>query len=118
MHSILELPKDFDFLYLGCNPHGPIEPYSENLGTIERAFTTHAIYWSRQGMAKVLHEYTYETKGVFDGWLDHVGHEFNSYIISPMVALQRTDYSDIQGRKMEYASIMEQSYNENLMTAK
>lgn len=110
--AIHEMPTSFDMLYLGCNPHGPIEPIGKHVAKIDRAFTTHAIYWSRKGIDKVLSEYTYETKGVFDGWLDHVGPEFESYIVTPMIAYQRDSYSDLQHREMSYRKVMDLSYKQ------
>jgi GR25 family glycosyltransferase involved in LPS biosynthesis len=109
--ALNELPEDFDILYLGANINGTkLERYSQHLFKIRNSFTTHAVAYSKKMAEWIVenfqyHRDEYEREGliIYDEWLRvNVQEQFKCFIVAPMVAWQRPDYSDIWNNDADY----------------
>jgi hypothetical protein len=96
----LDLPEDFDLLYLGANLTAPAERVTDNLVKLGGAWTVHAIIWQRKFAEYVLQNYRYETCGVFDEWLRKLNKNF--YMTYPMVSWQRPGFSNFVKADVNY----------------
>ena len=102
--AMLQLPDDWDILYLGANLNKPIKRYSENLFCLQDAWTTHAIMYGSQGVVD------YAIKRLKMG-VSHIDvfyakdltYTFNCFITHPMVAIQRASFSDIVNGYRDYS---------------
>lgn len=113
-NSIKQLPPDWDALYLGATLMQPIERYSENLFRLKNAFCAHVIIYNSWRMVQyVLDNYeeffrnstARNTLDVFYAY--DVQEKFNCFITDPIAATQRSGYSDIENREVDYTQIIE-----------
>lgn len=114
--AMVELPKDWEVLYLGCNLHvGGFQPptrYSQHLCRVYNAWTTHAVAFSREAAIRILAEApSIEKIGMFDGWLSDNLKDYRAYCVTPMLAMQRPGDSLIWGGKVNYDPIFIESNN-------
>lgn len=109
--------RDWLLLHLGCNilgMHG-MEwkmPTREgvNIARIYNGWQTHAILWNSKRAAEIIdtfafHDDKYEREGlmIFDEWLRvNMYPHYPCYVMRPMVAWQRPDYSDIWNNPGDY----------------
>jgi hypothetical protein len=107
--ALIDLPEDWDILYLGANVVGTDlcnwpepEYYTDNLRRVKQAWTTHAIAYSEKGLKYVLDNWDYTNGQIFDDWLRCNLEKMQAYIVYPMVADQREGFSDIWQRKVNY----------------
>ena len=102
--AMVQLPKDWDALWLGANLRTPVSRYSDNLFRIRNAYALHAVIYNSKRMVKYILENHKTPSGinldVFYG--RNVQHKFNCFITYPMVANQRKGYSDITKREVDY----------------
>lgn len=97
MNNIIEqLPENYHLCFLGCQlTSNGCRFHSANLIKVQKAFSTHAVLWSLQGMKEVL------SRGFgfpIDNWLvDHIEPLGNSYCTYPFLVSQRDGISDIGG---------------------
>lgn len=110
--DLTDLPKDWDLVCLGANllePH--TKKVSDGIYEYRNGLTTHAIGYSQKMMQHIVK--TYNPKGVvFDEWLRQnvlKSDRFNTYIANPMVAFQRSSFSDLQGRFVDYTKFFDKS---------
>jgi len=117
--AINELPDTFDMLSLGCNIIGmsttewqmPTK-YSDRLAVLHNAWQTHAIVWSLDGARQVIElfqyhndEFAVEGLMIFDEWLRNMVYPLEcSFVMNPMVAYQRPDFSDLNQAPSDYTS--------------
>lgn len=113
---LLQLPKDFDCLYLGVNLFQKnVELYSENLIKLESGYATHAIIYSKKGIRKVLE--AIRSKKLNQWALDEImvkliqpqGSCFAAY---PMVVTQSNGYSDIEKKEIKYDRFLTDRFKE------
>lgn len=99
-----ELPEDWDVLYLGANVNGTnLERYSDHLFKIKNSFTTHAVAYSFKMAEWIVKNFNPDQFPIYDEWLRvNVQEQFKCFIVSPMVAWQRPDVSDIWGHYADY----------------
>lgn len=110
--ALLELPNDYDLVYLGANINGTnLDRYTDHLFKIRNSFTTHAIGYSHK-MAKWIvdnfpfHKDEYEREGltIYDEWLRvNVQEQFKCFLVAPMCAWQRKSYSNIWNNEADYS---------------
>lgn len=121
-NAMIQLPDDWDALWLGATLMRPIERYSENLFRLKEAFCAHAIiYNSRKMINYILNNFgeyfktsnQRRTIDVFYAY--HLQEKFNCFIVSPLVATQRAGFSDIEKRDIDYQQIIN---NFNLYASK
>lgn len=110
--AMSELPPDFDLLFLGANVYKPLLPYSKNLLKLTGAVANHAIIYTRKAMAELLELYTNNPKSITDSLMDtHIVSRGTCYIMNPMIAVQRPDFSDIEGKPVNYKRYIQDRFN-------
>lgn len=103
--AILQLPAEWDVLYLGCNLRGQRpEPYTNNLRRIKTAWTSHAIAYSRKAAQYIIDNYNPELGQMYDDWLSGQLDHLNAFVLAPMIAYQRPGKSDLWGCETDYTS--------------
>jgi hypothetical protein len=104
--ALSQLPDDFDMFYIGANVKLPAERYSDNLFRVVRGVhTNHAILFSDNARRVIKDNYNPYTckEGWFDNWLYQVGLSMmKCFVCSPMVAFQRSGFSDVRQEQMDY----------------
>ena len=105
---IEELPDNWDMLYLGGNMDKyKAYRFSEHLVKVDGILSTHAYSINRNIMQKliiinkdisILHNDTY--------YADNIIPKHNVFIVFPMLAGQRTGYSDIENKNVDYTPMM------------
>jgi len=111
--AMTQLPSNWDALWLGANLRIRLPRYSENLYWLRRAYCTHAIiYGSKRMVDFILEKKEALAKGQnFDiFYCKDVQRRFNCFITYPMVATQRSDYSDIAKVETNNAQYLLQEY--------
>lgn len=100
----------WDILYLGGNlMNGRVIEKRRNLCKVDNVWTTHAVAYNRFSAAALLQHFPNENEVMYDTYLGGMLRVFNSYMVSPMVAFQRPDYSDIWQNDVNYTGIFNQS---------
>ena len=104
-NAMLQLPDDWDALWLGATLDAPIKRHSDNLYRVKQAYCTHAVIYNSQRIIDyILKEFdpfqpTITHKKVIDVfYYEKIQEKFNCYITYPMMALQTGGYSDIMKR--------------------
>lgn len=114
--AISELPADWDIIYLGANitegvvgiKEKPPVRHSEHLHRVRRAWTTHAIAYSRKAVEEIVGLYPVHTFDMFDNWLNQNYLENHQcFLVSPMIAWQRPVFSDLWGNAADYTGAFE-----------
>jgi GR25 family glycosyltransferase involved in LPS biosynthesis len=109
--SMEELPIDWDIIYLGANitdmvfgiKENPPVRYSDHLFRVCKAWTTHAIGYTRAMVERIVAEYPVHTFEMYDNWLNsEILPTFNAYLVNPMVCWQRPGKSDLWGQETDY----------------
>jgi GR25 family glycosyltransferase involved in LPS biosynthesis len=107
--ALRRLPEDWDIIYLGANitpmvtgiQACPPMASGPSLYRVFRAWTTHAIGYSRKMVERLVKEY--DGVAMYDAWLSEgVLPTCNAYLINPMVAYQRPGLSDLWGQETDY----------------
>lgn len=110
--ALRQLPSTWDILYLGANlvsDNSHIERFSENLFKVDRAWTTHAVGYSKKVIPYILENQPGYSDQMYDNWLSAQLKNFQTFIIAPMVAYQRPRISSIWDRFDDYTPIFEES---------
>lgn len=118
---VQQLPQDFHLLFLGANVFKPFKAkYSENLLLLNEAISCHAVCYSKAAVEIILPRYKemLQGKSIFrqtDMALNHyvvkLGKSFCTY---PLLCTQRSDFSDIEKRKVNYQNLLINRYNQQL----
>lgn len=100
MNKVMEqLPENYDMCFLGCQPTGgfPNGFHSPNLLQVQKAFSTHAVLYSKKGIREIMgREFGYP----IDNWyVDEIEPIGNCYTVHPFLFSQRKGFSDI-GREV------------------
>ncbi len=111
LRNFPEPPADWDILYLGGTVHSNMGEHDNNWARV-MTWTAHAYIINmtkKELLEKILK--AEETKMEIDEYyLKEINPKFKCYMINPMIAIQRDDYSDIEGGKVKY-DFMETSLN-------
>lgn len=111
-----ELPADWDVIYLGANLHhmvfgiteNPPVKYSEHLVRVKRAWTSHAIGYSRKMVEAIIEKYPVESFEMYDNWLSsNMLEHYNCFITNPMICWQRPGKSDLWNADTDYTGAFE-----------
>lgn len=103
-----QLPPDWDILFLGANittmvtgiAEFPPVKYSPYLHRVRRAWTTHAVLYSRKVVEKIVQLYPVNSFEMYDFWLSqNILPNNKCFLINPMIAWQRPGKSDLWGGK-------------------
>lgn len=113
-NAMKQLPHDWDALYLGATLMQPIERYSENLFKLQGAFCAHAIIYNTWRMVQYIldnHEEFFRNsvaRNTLDVFYAHdIQEKFNCFITDPLVATQRSGFSNIENVDVDYIQIIE-----------
>ena len=98
--------------YLGCNP---LEYYkeSENLGRVLRTTTTHAFSVNRKFYNKILDNVEFFRRyPCIDGYIGGLGRDKENKIYMSLnnLAIQKGDFSDIEGSYVDYTYSIRDKY--------
>jgi hypothetical protein len=105
--AILQLPKDWDCLYLGGSPQQPQERYSDNLFKANNVKVSHAILWHPRpdGAVDYILNHIWSI-GKWDRYLaETIQPKFNCFMTFPMICSQRQSFSDTC-RRSDASSIL------------
>ena len=114
--ALQQLPADWDVLYLGANitdmvfgiKENPPVRHSEHLFRVRRAWTSHAIAYTRQAVERIVTVYNPNTCGMYDNFLsEYMLPKLNAFLVSPMVAFQRPGKSDLWRGNTDYTGAFE-----------
>ena len=114
--AIAELPADWDILYLGANITGmvfgiqenPPAKHSQHLHRVRRAWTSHAIAYTRNAAERIVTVYNPDICGMYDNFLsEYMLPKLNAFLVNPMVAWQRPGKSDLWGQQTDYTGAFE-----------
>jgi GR25 family glycosyltransferase involved in LPS biosynthesis len=107
---------NWDMIYLGGNICKPIQQITPHLGKLSHAQSTHAYGVNKNFINKLIDIIEPNiTKKIIDVMYgEDVIPNNNCYITIPMIAMQKSDYSDIEGGYVSY-EWMEQRFYDNLV---
>jgi hypothetical protein len=109
--AINELPDNWDMLYLGATLNEPLDRYSPHLFRLNNAWTTHAMIFNNQnGVIDYILQNNGGGRKIDVFYALEVQKRFNCFITYPMIATQRSGYSDVINRPVDY-EIIQQRYN-------
>jgi len=101
--NIPEPPKDWDMIYFGGTVNRIMEKENE-FWTRVTCYTTHAymVNLKNKELINKLNE-GYDYDGEIDKfYLNEIHKKFKCYMLTPMIAIQRSGYSDIEKRMVNY----------------
>lgn len=116
--AVIELPADWDMFYLGIN----MDVYyayqiSDHIAKLTGGFSTHA-YAVKSNMFDLLIEIN-ENLSISHNdvvYANSIIPRYNCYIPIPLIAGQRMNFSDIEGRVTDYNSMFIQRFRDKLIT--
>jgi GR25 family glycosyltransferase involved in LPS biosynthesis len=109
--------KEWDMFYLGCNP---LEYYkeTENLGRVLSATTTHAYAINKRMYEHILNNAEFfKYYPCIDGYYSNLGKNQDNkiYLSLKNLIIQREDFSDIEGRSVDYTFLINDKYKYSLI---
>ena len=111
IHNLNKFPSDWNMIYLGGTVHRVIDTNNKNYTRVQ-TWTTHAYFINlknKEFVDKILEMEKYE--GEVDRYfLEKIHPKFKCYMSNPMIAIQKEDYSDIEGQEVNY-NFMEYTLN-------
>jgi GR25 family glycosyltransferase involved in LPS biosynthesis len=105
---------DWAMLYLGGNILKPFHQVTPHLAKLTHCQSTHAYGINKKYLPTIV-DFVEKNMFIIDClYADYIVPQLPCYITIPMMAIQRSDYSDIEKRKMTY-DIPVDRYNKNLV---
>lgn len=114
MNAVMEqLPETYHLVFLGCQlTVAPSHFYSRNLIPVVKAFSTHAVLYSFQGMKEILAS---NLQGPIDNhYVDHIENKGHCYCTYPLLASQRSGYSDIGMAEFDWGPFIVPRYDQKI----
>lgn len=108
-----QLPETYHMMFLGCQlTSNGCKWFSANIIKVEKAFSTHAVLYSLQGMKEIVaREFGYP----IDNWyVEHIEPMGHSYCTYPLLASQRKGYSDIYKNEINWKPFIDQRFNQQV----
>jgi len=99
----------WDVLYLGGNINGRVVDKRRHLCRVTNVWTTHAVAYTRFAAASLLQHFPNENEVMYDAYLGAMSRGLNTYMVKPIVAVQRPDFSEIWGHDVNYSNIFNES---------
>lgn len=100
---------DWHLFYLGPNTHRPFKRFdAPNILNLEDAYGLHATAYSKAGMEAILSRTVTDPIDVF--YATQIQTLGKSYCVYPLIATQRSCYSNIQKKHMDQSYIEERFY--------
>ena len=110
IHDIRISNIKWDVLYLGGNIQGRVMDKSRrHIKKVTNVLTTHAVAYTRVAAAALLTHFPNENEVMYDTYLGAMQHSLRTYMVYPIVAYQRPDFSDLWGNDVNYTSIFKES---------
>ena len=108
--ALMQLPMNWHCLYLGAMLHQPLNRWSENVFQLRMGWACHGVIYNGRTIAdEILKHSPAEIHGKWrniDTWMaQEVQTNFNCFVISPIVGVQRPGFSDNIHRYRNYDMI-------------
>jgi hypothetical protein len=114
-NALDQLPENFDVLYLGANvwtaeelrlnEKWEVKQYSENLHTLMGGWCLHAYFVGYEFCQRIINtpiEQIHQYRNLDTYFARRIQPQGNCYMIEPMMAVQRMNYSDIANEERRY----------------
>ena len=110
---VKQLPENYHMVLLGCQiTSNGCQFISPNLIRVKKAFSTHAVIYSLQGMKEIMaRDFGYPIDNWYVAELQNFGHSYCTY---PFLVSQRDGVSDIGGRFISWKPFLEQKFKQQL----
>jgi GR25 family glycosyltransferase involved in LPS biosynthesis len=105
-NAMLQLPPDWDALWLGASHYQFVERYSQNLFRVKGLYCNHSIIYNSKTMIDyyITNYNNLPEKVPLDVFSANIlSHNFNCFLINPMIVKQAVGYSDIENKVVDYA---------------
>jgi glycosyl transferase family 25 len=114
LKELKNLPE-WDILYLGANSMDTIKQISGHVGQMTAAFCGHA-YVVNKHFYDTLLSYDWNEYLIIDQWLLNICRDprFKVYTVLPIIAIQYSSFSDIEGKSVNYENVLIDSYTNTL----
>lgn len=100
----------WDVLYLGGNLlQGRVLEKRRSLCRVCNVWTTHAVAYTRLAAASLLQHFPNENETMYDTYLGAMLRSMRAYMVNPMVAFQRPEFSEIWGNEVNYTILFLES---------
>lgn len=111
--AVEQLPENYWMLFMGCQLTGNgCKFHSANLIRVSKAFSTHAVLYSLQGMKEIMsRDFQYPIDNFYVAELQEHGHSYCTY---PLLASQRVGYSDIGKNEISWKPFIDQRFNQQV----
>ncbi len=109
---VLQLPKDYELFYAGCNLHGKCKRYSENLIEGTGFYSSHAVMYSKAAIFRILSLLKNYNCAYDELLVKEIQREGNTFCSFPLLVSQENGYSDIAKRNVNYEKFIEKRYEE------
>lgn len=113
-NALNDLPEDWDMIFFGGNICDKIYQKTPFLGKLSHIQSTHAYGINKIFIHDVLSRYNDVYSTPMDLIYSSLVKANNFYITIPMVAVQRSGYSDIERKVVDYSSWMEKRFYDQL----
>jgi len=101
--AILQLPYNWDMLYLGVNPQKRLKKFSENLYIAKNSWTTHAMIFNNQhNIVDYIIENAGRERKIDVLYANLIQEKFKCFVTFPLVATQYNSISNIVKGKVDY----------------
>jgi GR25 family glycosyltransferase involved in LPS biosynthesis len=109
---MMQLPLDYDALWLGANLQAPLKQYSPNLYELKDAYCLHAVIYNSQEMVDYILENhnTPSGKNLDIFYHSDVFDKFRCFITYPMCATQRAGVSNICNDYTDFAFELQERF--------
>ena len=121
--SLNQLPKNvWGMIYLGANTHQPlIKTNKPNLTILKNAYAAHAICYHQKIYDVIINQFSkISNKGkittqqdILDVFLAKLQERYHTFLITPMIATQYANFSDIEKQNVNY-SFIEERYKKHI----
>jgi len=109
--AVNQLPKDWDILYLGCNPLEQLEQYSDNLYILKKSYTTHAIMYNGFKAVDFVLSNLEKIRKIDVFYSDIVMEKFKCFVTYPLVAAQHSGFGNICKTKSNYFETITENFS-------
>jgi|LauGreDrversion4_2_1035121.scaffolds.fasta_scaffold01389_11 glycosyl transferase family 25 len=104
----------WDMLFLGSNLIAPTSKTdSQFLVKMQAAYCAHAYYVNKSFYDKIL-EFDFNKHYTIDVYYNELMPQNNIFCIKPLLAIQQSSFSDIEGYKVSYEEIIKTNYKNNI----
>lgn len=110
---VSQIPENYHMVFLGCQlTANGCKHFSPNLIQVIKAFSTHAVIYSLQGMREIIaRDFGYP----IDNWyVEKIQNDGHSYCTNPFLVSQRDGVSDIGGQFISWKPFLEQRFNQKV----